>query len=392
MNGSTRLVLGAVAVMAVALGGLVLFNVAGGSVGTPGPTPSPTASPRPFPTDTSGGIPVEPGRYALVLPAPAPGEAAVRVVFTMPAGWEKNLTPTTLWHAEDHRRIGFFTVDNLYNDPCQPSAGVMEPPLGPTVDDLVGRLQASAGLTSSTPSSVTLGGGTGVDFTLTAKGDTTACADELQILWTAPQGAPVTDGGAALSGNESGRILVLDAGGARVAITRAYDASHSEADLAEMQAIVDSVRIERGPIAPASPLEGTWVTAPSTCADQNAALADAGFTAEQLDLGGWDAATCHGMDYGSVHSVRFEGARITEYEGDTTGWAGTYEVVDDTTIRARGGVGTITYRFAVDGNQLVIDMIQLSLTGKTEADVWADRIAQTVIYESLPFTRQASTN
>jgi len=314
------------------------------------------------------------------------------VVFTMPAGWEKNLTPTSLWHAEDHRRIGFFTVDNLYNDACQPAMGVLEPPLGPTVNDLVSRLQAAPGLTSTTPSSVTLGGRTGLDFTLTARTDTTVCTDELQTLWTGPQGAPVTDGGAALSGDETGRIVVLDADGARVAITRIYDPSRTEADMSEMQGIVDSVRIERGAMSPASPLEGSWVTAPSTCADQNAALANAGFTAEQLDLGGWDAGTCHGMEYGSVHSVRFEGGRITEYEGTTTSWAGTYEIVDDATIRARGGVGTITYHYAIDGDQLVIDMVQLDLTGKTEADVWADRIAQTVIYESLPFTSQPSTN
>ena len=144
-----------------------------------------------------------------------------------------------------------------------------------------------------------------------------------------------------------------------------------------------------GPTAATSPLEGTWGTGPSTCAQQNAALATAGFTADQLALGGWDATTCSGMTHGSVHTVQFEGGRLVELADGAIGWQGTYEVLDATTVRARDQGWTITYHYAIDGDTLVIDMIGDDGPARApEADVWADRIAQTVIYESLPFTRQ----
>jgi hypothetical protein len=244
MNGASRLALAPLVLVAVALGGLYLFTVAPG--GVVGPSPSPTPTPRPFPTDTSGGVPVEPGTYALVLPAPTPGGAALRVIFTMPAGWEKNLTPTSLWQAVDHRRIGFFTVDNLYRDPCLPANGLLVPPLGPSVDDLIAGLGGLPGVTSSSPpATIALAIYRGQDIVLTAASDLTPCADESLVLWTSPQGAVTANAGAVLQSDERGRIVVVDVDGTRLAITRSYGPTASAADLAEMQAIVDSVRIER---------------------------------------------------------------------------------------------------------------------------------------------------
>jgi hypothetical protein len=53
MNGASRIALGAVAVVAVALGGLFVFNsMPGGGVGGPGPSASPSASPGPSPALT----------------------------------------------------------------------------------------------------------------------------------------------------------------------------------------------------------------------------------------------------------------------------------------------------------------------------------------------------
>ena len=143
---------------------------------------------------------------------------------------------------------------------------------------------------------------------------------------------------------------------------------------------------------PTSSLVGTWRTGPSTCAQQNAALANAGFMAEQLRLGGWEAATCLGMTHGSVHTVQFgPGSQIVQLADGRIGWQGTYDVVDATTMRARDQGWTITYYYTIDGDTLIVDMTQIDApAGTPEANVWADRIAQTVIYESLPFTRQTS--
>ena len=47
----------------------------------------------------------------------------------------------------------------------------------------------------------------------------------------------------------------------------------------------------------------------------------------------------------------------------------------------------ITYIYAVDGDRLTIDVVEDGFPGMSEAELWGDRIAQTVIYESAPFTR-----
>jgi hypothetical protein len=143
----------------------------------------------------------------------------------------------------------------------------------------------------------------------------------------------------------------------------------------------------------ADPLVGTWGTGPSTCAQQNAALTRAGYTAAQLALSGWDAATCRSAAYGShgsVQTVQFQpGGAIVQRADGVVGWQGTYEIVDATTMRAHDQGWTITYHYTIDGDSLVIDMLDESApNGTSEADIWADRVAQTVIYESLPFTKQ----
>jgi hypothetical protein len=160
----------------------------------------------------------------------------------------------------------------------------------------------------------------------------------------------------------------------------------------------------------ADPLIGWWVSEPSTCADQNAALQKAGFTAAQLDLGRWDAATCSDISFGgaplthgSVHRIRFMQAvvvpiptgtspsgTIIQYADGDVGWEGYYVLVDGGTFMAGDGARLpyLTYTFTIDGDQLVIDMVDNQFPAPTEADLWSDTIAQTVIYESGPFTRE----
>ena len=205
MNIASRFALGVVAVAVIALGGFYVLNPGGGSVGGPGPTASPAASPTPtpmpFPTDTSGGVPVAPGTYALELPARdgATGAATtLHITFNVSAGWEKNLTPTMLWHADDHRRIGFFAADNLIADPCSTTGNGLEPRLGPTVDDLATGLVRLPGLTSSAATVVSVGGFSGKELDLTAPEGPSPCI-ESPSLWT-----PVTGPSGIVPGGRCG--------------------------------------------------------------------------------------------------------------------------------------------------------------------------------------------
>jgi hypothetical protein len=62
-------------------------------------------------------------------------------------------------------------------------------------------------------------------------------------------------------------------------------------------------------------------------------------------------------------------------------WSGTYEVVDIDTVIATDRCGAITYDYLFDGEQLVLDMVD----DQCDEGV-GELIAQTVIYETAPFT------
>jgi peptide/nickel transport system substrate-binding protein len=141
--------------------------------------------------------------------------------------------------------------------------------------------------------------------------------------------------------------------------------------------------------APSSPLEGTWATPKTTCMEQNAAVEAGGFTGEQTALAGW-SPTCSELPFGSEFTIIFEAGRLLQYSDGIIGWSGQYRIVDEDTFEA-GDDGSyyITYKFSIDGDQLIIDMIQDGCPPcESEADLWGERIAQTVIYESAPFTKE----
>jgi hypothetical protein len=142
---------------------------------------------------------------------------------------------------------------------------------------------------------------------------------------------------------------------------------------------------------PPSLLEGTWATGETTCAEQNAAVQAAGFTAEQMTLAGWSPTCTGGMPHGSKLTIRFAAGRLLIYQDGEVGWDGLYRIVSDQTFEAgdQGNAFYITYHYAVDGNQLTIDMIRNDCPYCTsEADLQGELLAQTVIYETSPFTKQ----
>lgn len=117
-------------------------------------------------------------------------------------------------------------------------------------------------------------------------------------------------------------------------------------------------------------LVATAVAAGFTEADATAFLGpdsgDAGIVFSlRLAAGGW------------TQSVSFDGA------ADEVGWRGTYEVVDDDTVVAMDFCGAITYNFAVSGDVLTLDMVD----DQCDDGGVEDLIAQTVIFETAPFTR-----
>jgi hypothetical protein len=131
--------------------------------------------------------------------------------------------------------------------------------------------------------------------------------------------------------------------------------------------------------------EGDYRT-PELSADQLIATAvAAGFNEADaqanLDGQGIDSTATYGLRLADGHWTT-----LLSYDGVpfNSGWEGTYEMVDDDTVTATesGHECTITYTYAFDGAQLTLDMVD----DPCFPGVLDEQIAQTVIYESAPFT------
>jgi len=133
-----------------------------------------------------------------------------------------------------------------------------------------------------------------------------------------------------------------------------------------------------------SPLEGTWATRETTCAEQNAAIEAAGFTAEQLTLTGWSP------DCGTQFTIIFEAGKLLQFADGGLGWADEYRIVDEDTFEAGDFENGcyITYHYAIDGDQLTIDMVEDICPAWSETELLGDSIIQTEIYETSPFTQE----
>ena len=142
--------------------------------------------------------------------------------------------------------------------------------------------------------------------------------------------------------------------------------------------------------AAVSALEGTWITPATTCDEQNAALAGAGFSSGDLEAAGWDEATCGDMMHGTQFTLRFGGDHLVVLNDGEVGWDGTFQVVDSDRFEAGDGDAGfyIEYAYQLDGDELTIDMVRNDFPTSSEDELTGELVAQTVIYETAPFVRE----
>lgn len=139
------------------------------------------------------------------------------------------------------------------------------------------------------------------------------------------------------------------------------------------------------------PLEGMWRSGEVTVADLHAAGDTLHLSKGETEDVFWGPITELPLtfeveiDDGRWFQTQIGGDGVPEF-----GWDGTYEIVDETTVVATDPCGSITYRYSLDGDTLTVDMLE----GKNEcaASLGGDSgtgelLAQTLIYESTPFTR-----
>ena len=131
--------------------------------------------------------------------------------------------------------LTFQIVDNVVADPCsdQDPAELLDPPVGPTVDDLVEAISNLEGYTATAPEDVSVSGFDGKEFTLTAPA-TEGCG----ATWA------TADRTTGMGPSEINVLRILDVDGVRVVISTAYLPDVPDAAVAHVEQVIDSVQIE----------------------------------------------------------------------------------------------------------------------------------------------------
>jgi hypothetical protein len=204
--------------------------------------------------ELEGFAPLEPGTFS-IDPDLDP-TTPLRVVYEVPfEGWLMWIGATK--PADDgHVMVSITTVTNLVSDGCRDHSWA-DPPVGPSVDDLAAALADLAPFrVTSPPKDVTIHGYRGKHLELTVpdlpvegKGDDrrfAGCKEGTLKSWVA---AVDTEPGDAFYGynGEPGRteeFWILDVDGTRLMIEANWSPASPGKDVAEMRAILDSIRIE----------------------------------------------------------------------------------------------------------------------------------------------------
>lgn len=257
MNRTWQLATAAVAsVMIVGLGAFWLGR-SGGNGGIGGPQPTSPATPEPSPYPTSGVA--EPGTYRMALP----GTPAI--TFTVPAGWGFGGAGGPVKNDGTTRALNLSTwlVRNIYKDPCRWADGLLDPPVGPSVDDLAAALAIQPLGSGTAPVPVTVDGYSGkyLELTVPSGLDFASCSKvpgagaaspSYFVRWVGP-GVDEYMGLAAPGARH--RIWILQVEGVRLVIAATDFPDASAQDRAELQSIIDSIGID--------PLEETPSVSPA---------------------------------------------------------------------------------------------------------------------------------
>jgi DNA-binding SARP family transcriptional activator/basic membrane lipoprotein Med (substrate-binding protein (PBP1-ABC) superfamily) len=169
----------------------------------------------------------------------------ISLTFTVPDGWVTREDGTGVWQEDDPEfapAVNFTTVANVFADPCQSLP--MQPPVGPTVDDLAAALAGMPGVDATTPSPITVDGFAGkeIEFTIPDYSSDERCDGKGYNLWQEGGG-----GGFTLwshGPNEHHQAWILDVDGTRVMIDAAYMPDTTPEERADLDNIRHSIQIK----------------------------------------------------------------------------------------------------------------------------------------------------
>ena len=236
------------AVLLLVSGGVAGCSADDPSGGSPAPGASETAPVAAPSTSEStlgsipaGDAPIEPGTYRI----PRSAWSVADFTVTFPEGWVVQYGHVFGSNQDADDEFGFYAVvvDGIWADACAGGNSGDPIEVGPTVDDLAKALLAQPGPTASGPVTTTLGGypATRIDLTVPEGFDLEPCNASgigLQIWYSAP-----ADKNFLLTADSSASVFLLDLDGERQVFLSQHGATTSDEDLAELQAVLDSIRI-----------------------------------------------------------------------------------------------------------------------------------------------------
>ena len=220
----------AAAVVVGAMLGTRLLPTGGLGVGAPADDPTPTPSPTPIALFGAPDTELVAARYVIDDPFP------VRLTFDVPGRWTK-----CAWGPVDPGVCGpegqgltVQIIDNVVADPCDPLRAPLDPPVGPSVDDLTEAISGLPGFEATNAVDISVDGFRGKELLVTAPA-ATDCE-----LWTWST-ADRTNG---VSPGEVNLLRILNVAGVRIMIAAAYfPPETSGEELAELRRIFESVRV-----------------------------------------------------------------------------------------------------------------------------------------------------
>ena len=218
-----RPVFAVAAVVAIIGAAAIAFAVNNTSSGDDEPSPSATAATMEtvrFAVDTANGIPV---------------------TFTVPDHW----TVLDGWSAYKDLGTGvlFAGIANIYTDGCR--WVLLDPPVGPSVDDLVAAWAAVPDLAATAPVDITVDGYAGKQIEFTVPGYTAGeCRGNNQFgLYRTSDARGDVPAYWAQGPNQHNQMWVLDVDGTRLVIGAAYLPSTSPQDRAALDQVLASIQI-----------------------------------------------------------------------------------------------------------------------------------------------------
>lgn len=214
-------------VVALAFGIRLLPSVGSAVEGAAGDrTPAPSSTPMVLADAPDTGLAA--GRYIVDRPFP------VSITFDVPQGWI-NCTGGPLEQSvcgPANQGFSVLIIESVVRDPCDPSSAPQDLLVGPSVDDLVAAISGLRDFEATDAIDVVVDGFNGKEIEVTAPSAT------CQLLtWST---ADRTNG---VEQGEINLLRILDVGGVRVMLAAAHHPRLSADQVAELRAIMDSVRI-----------------------------------------------------------------------------------------------------------------------------------------------------